>query len=334
MPRDNPVTRDEVFKACYSLLRKGQNITGTGVREWVGDRGSNGTILKYIREWRESITEGRADSLPPALPSELLEPVQKFYDIVFEVARREFRDDRDRIEDELSSWKERASAAESKLADAEARTLDAEQRIAMLAEDKAGQADLLRQEREAHDVTRDSVRSLEHELDTERRLGEERRSAHQEQVATFEQRILDLHELHASQLKALQDQLETANARYESQNAYAMKEIEKARESERKAEKRHEVTQQKAEATIARQDETVTELRQQLRNAEKALRESDDKVRAVESRSQALADTNLDLEKRLAVAETRLATLQTPKTAESKSGQGRKTTGGKSKSAK
>ncbi|RRU72208.1 hypothetical protein EGJ89_10395 [Stenotrophomonas maltophilia] len=50
-PKAAAVTATTVAEACESLFRSGQPVTGSGVRELLGQRGSVPAIYRYIKEW-------------------------------------------------------------------------------------------------------------------------------------------------------------------------------------------------------------------------------------------------------------------------------------------
>lgn len=306
MARDNPVTQDEVFRACLALLQHGTNITCQAVREKMGNRGSNTTILKYIRDWRESITEGRADSIPPALPAELLDPVQAFYNIAFEVARKEFKTARESIEDELESWKVRVGRTERDNEAIQARMMEGEHRIVALAEEKTRQADVLREEREAHSFVRDELLKVERDLDASVQLGKERDRAHETELAALAERIADNSTNFEKQLATLIGQVAAAEQRYEDQNKYWLKEVEKARQAEQKAEQRSTEIQEKAEVNSARFDRVANDLRDNLRTAEGSLKEARIEMKAAEAEARKTQERYMEMERRAVVAESKL----------------------------
>lgn len=72
----NGVTQNEVYASADRVAARGQKPTVSAVRAELGNRGSNGTILRYLREWwnyRSAVKNDTTLEIPDALAEAIRE---------------------------------------------------------------------------------------------------------------------------------------------------------------------------------------------------------------------------------------------------------------------
>lgn len=204
MARNPRITYEEVVRAAYKLLQKGQNPTHDAIHQLLGNRGSRSTVHKFKKQWLEKLgDEDAVNLLPATVPKELMPMVDELWGLAVDQAGRAHAEDKSALEAMASQAKQAQIEAETELAEVrqqlqEARhALDRQEDRCITLTDKAAslerlEADLRHQLQSANDRVEDLTRAREQDrLQYDQLLANER-SEHRRQLEHLQQQVADL----------------------------------------------------------------------------------------------------------------------------------------------
>ena len=277
------IKKDDVFAAADALTADGEHPSVARVREWLGT-GSNATITKYLRDWREHVNPTQTARIPD-LPGEVSELFSHAWGTAVSAAREiaidELKEHRQQADRECEAAQEQVAKAEDLLATSE--------RERALLSERLGHSE------ENCQAARENSRVLSHDLKAaQTALAEEREAARADIAqANSDARAarVERDQIKAkleSQCAELQKQLKDANARYEADMDQRLMELEKTRQSLTAAQKEHtrdreavaqtQAALRESQTHAAALKERAVDAEQQAKQASKAIQEERQKL--------------------------------------------------------
>lgn len=276
-------TYETVIRACESLKSEGQKVTGRAVKAITG--GSLGTVLNYIKQWREN-----AAQTPTSLPSEISPELQA-------AILREVGFAQDGTAAKLKDQIDQAGARESEALDGLTR---AESRIEDLSNELAevrSQADRDRQEFEKiQAVLTEKVEALTQraqDLETERRQLIETAEASRTETAKAQLQI---------------ERADQATGKAEAKVLDLEVELKRIVEEKTAAEKAQAVAEQRNSDQADTLNEiraTLAELKLRMERADQAVSKAEARVLDLESELKGMVEEKNAARNAQAVAEQR-----------------------------
>lgn len=204
MARNPRITYEEVVRAIFKLLQKGQNPTHDAIHQLLGNRGSRSTVHKFKKQWMEGLGDQDAVNLLPAtVPKELMPMVDELWGLAVDQAGRAHSEDKTSLEAMATQAQKAQQEAEAELADVQQQLQDSrhalerqQDKTDTLTEKVAAlervEADLRRQLQAALDRVNDLSRAREQDRLQYDQLLKNERSEHGRQLEHLHQQVADI----------------------------------------------------------------------------------------------------------------------------------------------
>lgn len=189
------VSRDDVFKAANALLNEADIVPGkitiAQIRERLGGTGSQPTIAKHLRAWKEA--QKTESLLPVSVTAAGTDFIEQIWTSAKEEAEKEFHEDRRQMTSQMEEMQSLLDQDESRQ-----NQLEASLKAAHTAADRAqGEADRIADEanRLTADLT-DALKSKDGLIN--------RNEALVKQVTSLETQLIEREDAHAKQVSLLE----------------------------------------------------------------------------------------------------------------------------------
>jgi len=206
MARQPTVTYEEVVRAAFKLLQKGQNPTLESIHQLVGNKGSRTTIHKYKKQWLETMGEvDMVHLLPATVPKALMPAVDELWGLAVHEAGKAHAEDKHTLETMAVEAKKRQESAEGELQKQYADLQELEHLRDRLLDQVSSLKDQLGAREESERDLRLQLSAANNRI-TDLEQARETDRQHYDQLLTNEKAE------HKRQLEHLQQQVDDANA--------------------------------------------------------------------------------------------------------------------------
>ena len=204
MARNPRITYEEVVRAIFKLLQKGQNPTHDAIHQLLGNRGSRSTVHKFKKQWMESLGDQDAVNLLPAtVPKELMPMVDELWGLAVNQAGKAHTEDKAALEAMTQRAQESQQELERELSDVHEQlqetrhALDRQQDRSETLTDKVSalervEADLKQQLQAALNRIEDLSQAREQDRLQYDQLLTNERSEHRRQLEHLQQQVTDV----------------------------------------------------------------------------------------------------------------------------------------------